>query len=54
MTSGKNPALEKAQNIAFDKIEELELEEAAKKLAEIPVEPRIGSFERLFAGFGGG
>lgn len=56
MTDGKgNPALDGAGLIAFDEIEEKQLEESAKLAAEQPVkapEPKPGSYERAMASLG--
>lgn len=56
MTDGKkgNPAVDAAQNLAYDEIEQLQLEEAQKAAADAPLvrENKPGSFERFMGSMG--
>lgn len=53
MTDGKgNPALDAAAKLAFDRIEEAQLEEAEQARLDTPVEPLSGSYERFMGSFG--
>lgn len=54
MTDKENPAIEAAQNLYYDDIEKLQLEEAQKRHAENPVakENNNGSFERFMGSMG--
>lgn len=52
MTDGKeNPAMDKAQTIAFDKIEELMIGVEKQTASEAPAEPKEGSYEKLMRAF---